>query len=377
MTAGFEPFSHASTVGELKVDVCTGNYKIPDTLSLGLQSTIRKCLSLNRKRRMNLKSVLAGDPWLNNFGSMEDPIMEDVGNNRDLNAQKNPVDLKPGVKKMVVYSTPESPSYFPFIDAREENAERAALHDTIRQQAGDSGLSLLQTTTDFRLHLKSFFNINRGNGYMHRRNKIRGEVIGLPQLVTKDYLCFFTASSGKHDAVTLKQDLTRRQEMLRAVTNSCELVSVTYVVVSPHRVVCTLALRNSDPSARWHGDDAGSATSIASSLMTYSRTKSTKSALTKSASTKAASTKSIVPYTSTPRSTTSLNKSATASNERAAMFYIEIFTTSQHRKLVGLRFSKIRGAGTCFRVAVGHILNALTVDETSITNGKSADSILE
>ncbi|OAD68670.1 hypothetical protein PHYBLDRAFT_127487, partial [Phycomyces blakesleeanus NRRL 1555(-)] len=54
MTAGFEPFAHAHTVGELRKDVVHGNYPMPSHLSPGLQKTIRKCLSVDRRKRVAL-----------------------------------------------------------------------------------------------------------------------------------------------------------------------------------------------------------------------------------------------------------------------------------------------------------------------------------
>ncbi|KAG2181461.1 hypothetical protein INT44_008274, partial [Umbelopsis vinacea] len=75
MTAGFEPFSHAHTVGELKKDVLNGNFPMPSQLSPDLQVTIRKCLNIDRRHRMSIKQALKGDPWLNNYGKLPDPII--------------------------------------------------------------------------------------------------------------------------------------------------------------------------------------------------------------------------------------------------------------------------------------------------------------
>ncbi|ORY91075.1 kinase-like domain-containing protein [Syncephalastrum racemosum] len=74
MTAGFEPFSHAHTVGELKKDVCSCNYPMPGTLSADLQTTIRKCLQTDRRKRMTLRQALKDDPWLTNHGELPCPF---------------------------------------------------------------------------------------------------------------------------------------------------------------------------------------------------------------------------------------------------------------------------------------------------------------
>ncbi|KAL0097068.1 kinase-like domain-containing protein [Phycomyces blakesleeanus] len=76
MTAGFEPFAHAHTVGELRKDVVHGNYPMPSHLSPGLQKTIRKCLSVDRRKRVALKVALKGDGWLNDDGRLPDLLAD-------------------------------------------------------------------------------------------------------------------------------------------------------------------------------------------------------------------------------------------------------------------------------------------------------------
>ncbi|KAI9260156.1 kinase-like domain-containing protein [Sporodiniella umbellata] len=72
MTAGYEPFSHAKTVSELKKYVLGRHYKIPSHLSPDLQKTIQKCLSVEKYDRLCLRSCLDGDRWLNDSGACED-----------------------------------------------------------------------------------------------------------------------------------------------------------------------------------------------------------------------------------------------------------------------------------------------------------------
>ncbi|KAI8329136.1 kinase-like domain-containing protein, partial [Chlamydoabsidia padenii] len=74
MTAGFEPFSHAHTVGELKRDVCSCNFPMPASLSPALQTTILKCLQIDRNRRMTVRHALHNDPWLNKNGELPCPL---------------------------------------------------------------------------------------------------------------------------------------------------------------------------------------------------------------------------------------------------------------------------------------------------------------
>ncbi|KAI8384320.1 kinase-like domain-containing protein [Radiomyces spectabilis] len=72
MTAGFEPFAHARTVGELKKDVLSRNYPMPPHLSEPLKRTIQKCLAVDRRQRMGVRHTLKDDPWLNDDGKLED-----------------------------------------------------------------------------------------------------------------------------------------------------------------------------------------------------------------------------------------------------------------------------------------------------------------
>lgn len=52
-----------------------GNFPMPAQLSPDLQVTIRKCLAIDRRQRMSIKQALKGDPWLNNYGKLPDPII--------------------------------------------------------------------------------------------------------------------------------------------------------------------------------------------------------------------------------------------------------------------------------------------------------------
>ncbi|CAG8485616.1 2062_t:CDS:2 [Ambispora gerdemannii] len=62
MVTGGDPFK-ASTVGELKKQICSGRYRMPKILSNELQSTIRKLLNVDGEQRVSL-DILNDDPWL-------------------------------------------------------------------------------------------------------------------------------------------------------------------------------------------------------------------------------------------------------------------------------------------------------------------------
>ena len=47
---------------------------MPSTLSPDLQATIRKCLQVDRRKRMTLRQVLKDDPWLTNDGKLSCPV---------------------------------------------------------------------------------------------------------------------------------------------------------------------------------------------------------------------------------------------------------------------------------------------------------------
>ncbi|EPB92052.1 CAMK/CAMKL/MARK protein kinase [Mucor circinelloides 1006PhL] len=72
MTAGLELFSHAKTPSELKKFIINRHYKFPTHMSPELQTTIQKCLSIDRYDRLSLKTFLSQDPWFNNYGALDD-----------------------------------------------------------------------------------------------------------------------------------------------------------------------------------------------------------------------------------------------------------------------------------------------------------------
>lgn len=63
-------------VGELKRDVCSCNYKMPDSISPELQTTIRKCLQTDRRKRMTVRQALKDDPWLTKNGELSCPFSD-------------------------------------------------------------------------------------------------------------------------------------------------------------------------------------------------------------------------------------------------------------------------------------------------------------
>ncbi|KAI8879299.1 kinase-like protein [Backusella circina FSU 941] len=72
MTVGEEPFSRASTVGDLRKDVTAGNFTIPDHISPELKNTIMKCMSIDKSKRTRLGVALKEDAWLNDNGKLPD-----------------------------------------------------------------------------------------------------------------------------------------------------------------------------------------------------------------------------------------------------------------------------------------------------------------
>ncbi|KAI8084972.1 kinase-like domain-containing protein [Halteromyces radiatus] len=76
MVAGFEAFAHAKTIGELRKDILNRNYPMPGHFSDGLKRTIQKCLSTDRRKRSSLCNALQGDPWINDYGRLDDLFSE-------------------------------------------------------------------------------------------------------------------------------------------------------------------------------------------------------------------------------------------------------------------------------------------------------------
>lgn len=75
--AGMLTESYLQAVGELKKDVVSGRFPIPSDLSEDLKNTIRKCLTLDRRKRLGVRHALEGDPWLTDHGRLSDPFRND------------------------------------------------------------------------------------------------------------------------------------------------------------------------------------------------------------------------------------------------------------------------------------------------------------
>ncbi|KAF7728769.1 hypothetical protein EC973_005607 [Apophysomyces ossiformis] len=182
MTAGFEPFSHAHTVGQLKKDVCSCNFPMPDHLSKDLQSTIQKCLQIDRRKRITVRQALRDDPWLTQSGQLPCPISdmpktvydETVGDNEErerrarhqfMREQQQQNDApRATVKRTIIYHPINPSTYF---TTHQQNVEllRSELLRSICGRARHLGIRTAEKWETLAL-LRSSFRLTKKNATM-------------------------------------------------------------------------------------------------------------------------------------------------------------------------------------------------------------------
>ncbi|KAG0171239.1 hypothetical protein DFQ30_001269 [Apophysomyces sp. BC1015] len=155
MTAGFEPFSHAQTVGQLKKDVCSCNFPMPTNLSKGLQTTIRKCLQIDRRKRITVRQALRDDPWLTQSGELSCPVSE---------MPKTAYDETIGLGNSSNSNT----------GGDNDERERRARHQFMREQQGDSYRSAVRRTVIYHpVNPSTYFTSHQQNVELLRSELLR------------------------------------------------------------------------------------------------------------------------------------------------------------------------------------------------------------
>ncbi|OZJ04651.1 hypothetical protein BZG36_02894 [Bifiguratus adelaidae] len=254
MTAGFEPFAHATTVGELKKDVCGGNYKIPSSLSEELKATITRLLALDRKQRMSIVELLSMDDWVNDFGRLPSVCTYDnfaaadgdaSGRRRTRHDEYGPSSVR---KVSIIHPIELSTYYLHHGDLDEANVARQEKLEAFKDSLVDQSVTLLTATTSVKLNVgkilsrmsgaskralranpEDFESISARTGYGHR-------------LISKDYLCRFALESFSLDPQSSPYDNAYQlgTRMLNILKKSCELFGITYVFDGPNRLLCVL-----------------------------------------------------------------------------------------------------------------------------------------
>ncbi|KAI9023496.1 kinase-like domain-containing protein [Phycomyces nitens] len=280
MTAGFEPFSHAHTVGELKKDVCSGNFPMPDKLSAGLQATIRKCLETDRRRRMTVLQALGNDPWLTDYGRLPCPVIDGPMTTYDASFipdmascerrtrrqhLRDVTDQNPGVTQRTLifhpvntstYFTPPSSGsfsqHFPHRHPHIETLRTELLH-TIRTNIHQLGMRPAERWETIS---------NRFRSPILSPTRPKDQSFQLASVVsrwTKDrvYLAFLhnpgssTASSWSSSDL-LPCPVRTERDLMILLQQTCQLMGITYMDQSTTQLRCMFTLRDTPIEASEH-----------------------------------------------------------------------------------------------------------------------------
>ncbi|KAI8874936.1 kinase-like protein [Backusella circina FSU 941] len=308
MTAGFEPFSHAHTVSELKKDVCSCNFPMPSTLSPELQATIRKCLQIERRKRMSLRQALKDDPWLTKSGELTCPVsvypktMYDEQNGvldsdkEDTNTKarsqlskdmERDVQSVTKVRKTVIYH-PINPSTYYTTKAGSgsfqskvsssnhvQNVEllRSELLQSIRSRARRLGIRSAERWDTLKSSgLKSLF----PSFHSKKKKESSGKTLsGIVQRMARDQVYHFQlvhshcssgppslCSSGSTDSLSssvdpvdsavatiqddemMSYEKKNAREVMALLKQTCQLMGITYFQDAPTSLQCVLTLRS-------------------------------------------------------------------------------------------------------------------------------------
>ncbi|KAG0750118.1 hypothetical protein G6F57_000389 [Rhizopus arrhizus] len=396
MTAGFEPFSQAHTVGELKKDVCQCNFPMPDKLSPELQATIRKCLQVDRRKRMTLRQALKDDPWLTKHGELPCPVstktsFEKSMDNEDKMKKQFVQDLNTKecrIKKTVIYH-PINPSnyYTTKANGHVQNVEllRSELLQSIRSRARKLGIK--STERWETPSLKAIFSSFQPSG---KKTSIKQVV----QRMTRDQVYHFqllphsisshppslsssssTSSNMSSSSIELTdgstkvaidQDSFYAKDVMMLLKATCQLMGITYLQISPVSLSCVLTLRSAPK------EGASEATSTQRRHHKQSQTSSL--GHDSAASSRKRLSLPLLSHLTSSITTSFFSKHKSrhpaddANHLKRQKQGITLFTIQieGHRKRkmdrVNIRFSRIHGSNNIFKMASGWVAGVMSLD---------------
>ncbi|KAI9322652.1 kinase-like domain-containing protein [Dichotomocladium elegans] len=381
MTTGYEPFGHARTVGELKQDVVNGNYPMPFHLSQDLQSTIRKCLALDKRHRTSVQQALRDDPWLTNHGRLPSPFTE----NTLMSFRHSPVTK---IQNTIIYHPIKPSIYFTGPNAPQSDMCKTNFKDneTMRVDFYERFKDMVST-----LNFKPASQPDASSSLFYRLRSSPNLRTMCKRLV-KGHLSYYTIES--------RGNSLPHPSVLAVLRGACGLLGVSYQCQSTTSLLCVLNLRNSAEDNM--SAVATSVTSTAPAPATQDHSTSPQqqqqqqqqqrqqrhanhhsSSIVSSWTSRFKRFSHTQPICSTSIRTSSLNQpSSLMSNnnpqpmdllgpqsddshqqheEGTAVFTIEILFPGHHHgsNLIALRFSKISGSQKIFKLAMGWINGVL------------------
>ena len=399
---------------------------MPENLSAALQQTIRKCLSVDKKKRMGLRIALRNDPWLNDDGRLPDLFAandDSLTADRERTRQRHLKDLEEEkrrpchVKKSIlyhpinpsIYFTSRSMRYTPY-SKRDEVVQaqemlQKHLIKTVRAQLKQANLQPLQAN-DMQSPLHRFLRKLKNP----QRLKKTASTLSLTQLyqrVAKDQITYYAIDGND-------------EHMLALVCASCELLGITYRHESRLRLICVMTMHSHDHSegtGSWfHGlkDRKRTAASASTPMLTNQNSEQHTNASFATA-TDAGQRSSLLSNNSTstnrwsktfkrlsmpfshqqeqllmpwsqsfqlhsstnnpssqPPTTPKIPAPATTPDpeqekESTVVFTIEAFVAAEN--VVGLRYSKLEGSAKVFKYAKGWVSGVLAYN-TESSNGQ-------
>ncbi|KAG0191003.1 hypothetical protein DFQ28_001127 [Apophysomyces sp. BC1034] len=152
---GLQRLRTICAVGQLKKDVCSCNFPMPTNLSKGLQTTIRKCLQIDRRKRITVRQALRDDPWLTQSGELSCPVSE---------MPKTAYDETIGLGNSSNSNT----------GGDNDERERRARHQFMREQQGDSYRSAVRRTVIYHpVNPSTYFTSHQQNVELLRSELLR------------------------------------------------------------------------------------------------------------------------------------------------------------------------------------------------------------
>lgn len=262
-----------------------GNYPMPEQLSPALQDTIRKCLAMDRRKRMGLRQALKGDAWLNDNGRLKDIFADEEeerckyereqARRRCLKDMEDEVVRGSNVKKTIMYHPVNASIYFTsyagiqhtgypkreqVVSAQE--ALQKQLIKTVHARLRDVQLLPLPSSKDAQSPIHRLLRKFKAPIADRKRLKKSSSTLSLSQLyqrVAQDQITYYTlhiqpTSSYCNRRESIASSLSSTQDMyaeqrelISLVRSTCELLGITYRHESDLRLVCVMTLRNFTP----------------------------------------------------------------------------------------------------------------------------------
>ncbi|KAG1464685.1 hypothetical protein G6F56_005030 [Rhizopus delemar] len=386
MTAGFEPFSHAHTVGELKKDVCQCNFPMPSKLSPELQATIRKCLQVDRRKRMTLRQALKDDPWLTKLGqlpcpvsetSMFEQVMEDDDKARkqfirDLEISTN----THKVKRTVIYHPINTSNYYTtkanhcsHMTGHVQNVEllRSELLQSIRARARRLGIrsterwetpglkailsSLQSKETSIKQVVKR---MARDQVYHFQLTRSTQHPSRTPSLSSSTTSSSSSSSTLEPSPIDTKlSDPTHVKDVMILLRHTCQLMGITYLQSSDTSLSCVLTLRTPNKAE--------------ATQKRHHRQSQTSSHGSSSASSRYRLSLPILSHLTSSLTTSIFQKNKRQSiDQKTEKQGMTLFTIQiePHKKQdrVNIRFSRTQGSNSVFKMAGGWIAGVMSLD---------------